>query len=57
MLCDDFPAPVAERDYFLHLPGGTPSLCNRVTGSALCRPDAIEDRPVVVQIDGSGSGR
>jgi hypothetical protein len=28
-----------------------------VTGSALCRPDAIEDRPVVVQIDGSGSGR
>jgi len=57
MLCDDFPAPVADRAYFLDLPGGTPSLCNRVTGSALCRPDAIEDRPVVAHLDGSGSGR
>ena len=57
MLCDDFPAPVANRAYFLDLPGGTPSRCNQVTGSALCRPDAIEARPVVVQLDGSGSGR
>lgn len=55
MLCDDFPAPAAERTYFLNLPGGRPSICNRVTASAACRPEAIEDRPFAPQLDGSGT--
>ncbi|MEZ4450585.1 MAG: Ca2+-dependent phosphoinositide-specific phospholipase C [Nannocystaceae bacterium] len=42
MLCDDFPAPVDGMTYFLDLPGGTPSICNRQTAPLECTPAAIE---------------
>lgn len=45
LLCDDFPAPVAGHGYSLVLPGGTPSVCNRVTAPSECTPAAIEALP------------
>ena len=44
MLCDDFPAPVPERDPtdWLDLPGGSPSICNQVTASEACQNRDIE---------------
>jgi hypothetical protein len=44
MLCDDFPAPVPERDPtdWLDLAGGSPSICNVVTASDECQNRDIE---------------
>ncbi len=44
MLCDDFPAPVPERDAsdWLDLAGGSPSICNEVTASDECQNRDIE---------------
>jgi hypothetical protein len=44
MLCDDYPAPVPERDPtdWLELPGGSPSICNQVTASEVCQNGDIE---------------
>lgn len=36
MLCDDFPAPVEERAYWLDIPAWDPSGCNAVTAPATC---------------------
>ncbi len=39
----DFPAPVPGVDYWLDIPGGTPSRCNPVTAPPECTSEAIED--------------
>lgn len=36
MLCDDFPAPVEGRNYWLDIPAWTPSGCNAVTAPPSC---------------------
>jgi hypothetical protein len=43
MLSTDYPAPVEEHDYWLQLPGGTPSRCNPITAPTECSAEAIED--------------
>ncbi|HRI09391.1 MAG TPA: Ca2+-dependent phosphoinositide-specific phospholipase C [Nannocystaceae bacterium] len=42
MLCDDFPAPVDGREYWMDLPGGTPSICNQQGAPPECSPAAVE---------------
>lgn len=39
----DFPAPTAGLDYFVDIPGGTPSRCSPVTARSDCASLAIED--------------
>ncbi len=39
----DFPAKVEAFDYFVEIPGGTPSRCNPRTAPSECTADAIED--------------
>jgi hypothetical protein len=39
----DLPAAVAEFDYHLEVPGGTPSRCNPITAPARCTSPDIED--------------
>jgi hypothetical protein len=43
MISTDFPAPVDEHDYWLQLPGGSPSRCNPITAPEDCSSEAIED--------------
>jgi hypothetical protein len=43
MLKDDFPAPVAQKAYFLDLPDGNPARCNPVTAPPECTSEALED--------------
>jgi len=44
----DYPAPVSYTDYWLDIPGGTPSRCNPVTAPADCVSTAIEDPALVM---------
>ncbi len=39
----DFPAPVDAHDYWIEIPGGTPSRCNPASAPAECTSKAIED--------------
>ncbi len=39
----DFPAPVAGLDYWVDIPGGTPSRCNPVTAPDECSAEAVEN--------------
>ncbi|MRG94263.1 Ca2+-dependent phosphoinositide-specific phospholipase C [Polyangium spumosum] len=39
----DFPAKVPEAEYWVEIPGGTPSRCNPVTAPMECSAEAIED--------------
>ena len=39
----DFPAVVSQHDYWVDIPGGTPSRCNPVMAPALCASEDIED--------------
>ncbi|MCK6551737.1 phosphatidylinositol-specific phospholipase C1-like protein [Myxococcota bacterium] len=43
LVSTDFPAPVDGVDYFVELPGGTPSRCSPVGAPAECTSLAIED--------------
>ena len=45
MLCDDFPAPVNGREYWMDTPDGTPSRCNPVRASDECTSEGLEDLP------------
>lgn len=38
----DFPAPTVGMEYFVQIPGGTPSRCNPVTAPAECTAPALE---------------
>ncbi|MBT6180222.1 MAG: hypothetical protein HOI23_23475 [Deltaproteobacteria bacterium] len=42
MLKDDFPYPVAEREYWLELPDGPVASCNPLTAPANCTGEALE---------------
>jgi hypothetical protein len=42
MLCDDIPGPIDGREYWLDMPGGTPSLCNPVSAPQECTSNDIE---------------
>ncbi len=39
----DYPAQVEEVDYWVEIPGGTPSRCNPITSPVWCTSEAIED--------------
>jgi hypothetical protein len=39
----DFPAPVDGIDYWVDIPGGTPSRCNPITAPPECTAEAVED--------------
>jgi hypothetical protein len=39
----DFPAPVEGIDYWVDIPGGTPSRCNPITAPPECTSEAVED--------------
>ncbi len=43
MLSTDYPGPVQEHDYWLRLPGGSPSRCNPLTAPGSCTAEALED--------------
>ncbi len=43
LVSTDYPAKVDEHNYWLEIPGGTPSRCNPVTAPASCTSTAIED--------------
>ncbi len=43
LVSTDYPAKVSEHDYWLEIPGGTPSRCNPVTAPASCASTDIED--------------
>jgi len=43
LISTDFPAPVAGLDYWVELPGGTPSRCSPVGAPMGCTSKAIED--------------
>jgi len=45
MISTDYPAPVSDREYWLDIPGGTPSRCNPVNAPPECRSQEIEDLP------------
>jgi hypothetical protein len=42
-LATDHPVKVDGVDYFVEIPGGTPSRCNALTAPPECSPEAIED--------------
>jgi hypothetical protein len=42
MISTDYPVAGVIPNYFLDLPGGTPSICNDLTAPKGCTPDAIE---------------
>lgn len=44
----DFPAQVEDHDYWVEIPGGSPSRCNPLTGPTSCTSLALED-PAFVQ--------
>ncbi len=44
-LSSDFPAPVADRQYWLDLPDGVPARCNSLSAPAVCTPADIESLP------------
>jgi len=41
----DFPAPVEGYDYWVEIPGGTPSRCNPITAPEFCASEDIENLP------------
>ncbi|NOZ02365.1 MAG: hypothetical protein GXP54_10815 [Deltaproteobacteria bacterium] len=43
IISTDYPAKEEDRDWWLDLPGGTPSRCNPVTAPAECTSEAVED--------------
>lgn len=45
MLCDDFPALVDGRMYWLDMPDGTPSRCNPLRASDECTSEGLESLP------------
>ena len=42
MLCDDFPAPVDGRSYWLDMPDGAPSRCNPLRARDECTSEGLE---------------
>jgi hypothetical protein len=45
MMTGDFPAPVADRDYWFDMPDGQPSRCNEATAPPECTATDIEHLP------------
>ena len=45
----DVPAPVPDLDYWVDIPGGTPSRCNPVTAPLECESKAVED-PALLEL-------
>jgi len=39
----DFPVKIDSTDYWVEIPGGTPSRCNPITAPAECTSEAVED--------------
>jgi hypothetical protein len=43
VISTDYPVKARGTDYFVEIPGGTPSRCNPLTAPAECAPNLIED--------------
>ena len=45
MLKDDYPYPVADREYWMELPDGPVASCNPLTAPPNCTGEALEWKP------------